>query len=80
MNLAKIEVDDFGGSPVATHNFPCPVCHKNHAVYWLTAYHRMSGTFSPCWSCQNIGWMLIKVDCKWIRKLISKWFGTEQPK
>lgn len=35
MELAKIEVNDYGGAPVATHNMPCAVCRTKHAVIEL---------------------------------------------
>lgn len=54
MELAKIEINDLGGSPVATHNMPCAVCLKKHAVY-----HLDEGHFSPCWDCQRNGYDIV---------------------
>jgi hypothetical protein len=33
MKIAKIVINDFGGSPVCEHNMPCTVCGIKHAVY-----------------------------------------------
>lgn len=55
MELLKIEVDTFGGSPAATHNYPCPTCRERHAVLNLN-----DGIMHPCWDCQAKGWTLYK--------------------
>jgi hypothetical protein len=48
--LAKIEVDTDG--MVTKHNFPCPICLHRPAVLMIN-----KGTFSPCWHCQDEGWV-----------------------
>lgn len=50
MNLAKIEVNTFGGSPFAEHNMPCAICREKHAVLNLGG-----GAMEPCWGCQKEG-------------------------
>lgn len=61
MELAKIEINDFGGSPMAEHNYPCPVCLDHPAVYNLSAGRHGSGTMSPCWECQGRGFHLLRL-------------------
>jgi hypothetical protein len=63
--LARIEVNDYGGSPIATHNYPCPVCVSVHAVYQLNW-----GRFQPCWGCQSKGWRVVRVP-KWLRRWLE---------
>lgn len=63
MQLAKIEIDDFGGSPVAEHNFPCPVCGERKAMLCLN-----TGLFHPCGLCDRKGWMLVRP-----RRGIARW-------
>ena len=53
MEIAKIEVNDFGGAPACEHNMPCAVCGMKHAIYELSF-----GYFQPCWDCQEKGWKL----------------------
>lgn len=57
MELAKIEINDFGGAPVAEHNMPCPVCSMKPAVLILN-----TGTFMPCRGCQEKGWRTLKTN------------------
>ncbi len=74
MELAKIEVNDFGGAPVAEHNMPCAVCRVRHAVIELNA-----GRFSPCWPCQYNGWKTLnfyKLPL-WKRFFLGKEFETD---
>lgn len=52
MELAKIEINDFGGAPICEHNMPCATCLKAPAVYQLS-----EGYFEPCWDCQKVGWV-----------------------
>ncbi len=64
MELVKIEVNTFGGSPFAEHNMPCAVCGVEKAVLFMN-----NGTFEPCRKCQAKGWALIKQSrfMKWWR-------------
>lgn len=39
--------------PAVTHDYACPVCSAEKAVYDMNA-----GLFQPCWSCQRKGWVL----------------------
>ncbi len=57
MELAKIEVDTFGGSPVAEHNMPCAVCRERHAILDLNC-----GVMLPCWTCQREGFRTFKFE------------------
>ena len=68
MSLAKIDYNDFGGSPVCTHNMPCPVCGKEKAVRLMN-----NGTYAPCWACQHQGWTLLHVP-RWVQKILRKLF------
>ena len=52
------------------HDYSCPVCRENYAVLNLN-----KGIMGPCWSCQEEGWELDKVDKRtWLQKLL----GTKQ--
>ena len=61
MNLHKPTIVFHG--PAATHDMACAVCHNKHAVYCLN-----TGTFSPCWECQEAGWILHRAT-SWL----SRW-------
>ncbi len=69
MELAKIEVNDFGGAPAAEHNIPCPVCGKKAAVLALG-----TGVFGPCWTCKSKGWLTLRVK-PWQLWLLKRIFG-----
>lgn len=74
MNLAEIEVNDFGGSPVAEHNYPCP-------VYWRSqkaVYHLNTGIFHPSHAAHEFGWRLIRAD-NWLQRLVLRLF-SENPR
>jgi hypothetical protein len=62
MKLTRVRIDDFGGSPAATHNYPCPVCTLKHAVYRIG-----EARFDPCWGCQGDGWRVFRVP-RWLRR------------
>jgi len=63
MELAKIEVKTDGG-PWCEHNMPCSVCGKTVAVMDMN-----SGTFEPCWECQQQGWLTVRLP-RWL----ARWF------
>jgi len=73
MELAKIDVDDFGGSPFAEHNMPCAICGVKHAMLELNY-----GRFQPCCGCQSEGWHAIKIRGwrAWVLKMLGvlKWY------
>lgn len=60
MQLAKIEVNDFGGAPFCEHNMPCPVCGQWPAVLVMD-----TGVFEPCWECQSYGWQTLRRKRPW---------------
>lgn len=62
MDLAKIEVNTFGGAPIAEHNMPCPICWKEKAVLFLN-----TGTFYPCRKCASHGWVLLRLP-RWLAR------------
>jgi hypothetical protein len=70
MELARIEVNDFGGSPVAEHNMPCAVCGRRKAVIVLN-----TGIFEPCWTCQKT-WELRRSDPNATRRWILVCLAT----
>ena len=75
MELAKIEVNDFGGSPFAEHNMPCP-------IFWTeekAVYNLSTGIFHPSRAAKSFGWRLVKCD-NWFRKKLIKWFFPENVK
>jgi len=46
------------------HNYSCPVCRKNHAVW-------SNGIMTPCWSCREEGYALVKKDLRpWWKKIL----------
>lgn len=63
MELAKIEVKTDGG-PWCEHNMPCGICGKRFAVYNMS-----EGTFEPCWECQRVGWLTVRLP-QWL----ARWF------
>ena len=64
MPLAEIEINDFGGAPVADHNFPCPACGKKKAMLFMN-----TGRFHPCCDCTCQGWVMILLP-SWV----LRWF------
>lgn len=64
--LADITVQLHDSLLVANHNYPCPVCKLNHAVYVLP-----TGIFEPCWDCQKKGYKIIKKNKSWFSKLFK---------
>lgn len=72
MKYSKIKIDDFGGSPFCTHNYPCPIYHDEKAVRIVGHNY-----FQPSWKAQNQGYKIIKAD-NWIKKLVVKFiFGDD---
>lgn len=69
--LAKIKVEVHG--PMATHNMPCAVCRRRHAVLDLS-----TGVMQPCWCCQRWGW---RVKKSWLACLFGRGgiFGIGNP-
>lgn len=51
---------------IPEHNFPCPVCRKKHAVYYVNMR-----AFTPCWNCQKKHWHLIKIKSRILRWLLG---------
>lgn len=66
MSLAKIEVNDYGGAPFATHNFPCAVCGERPAVLGMG-----NGVFGPCWGCKSKGWRTLRLP-KWLLRWVDR--------
>lgn len=54
------EINDYGGSPVATHNHACAVCLHRPSVFNLN-----TGRMEPCWECQRAGWRIFRVSRFW---------------
>ncbi|WBF79502.1 hypothetical protein BNNNBJKE_00057 [Aeromonas phage vB_AdhM_DL] len=54
--LADITVYIHDSMMFATHDYPCPVCKVNSAVYNIS-----NGIFQPCWDCQKTGYKIVKV-------------------
>lgn len=67
-DLADIHIEVHDSGLVATHNYPCPVCQENHAVYDLGA-----GIFQPCWICQAKGWQLHRVESRLSKAVGKTW-------
>lgn len=63
--LAEYKYNDFGGSPVAEHNFPCPICQEEPAVV-----HMWNHTFNPCRKCGNY-WKTINLN-SWFKRFVYK--------
>lgn len=53
----QITINDFGGSPFCTHNYPCPIYHNKKAVRIIG-----SGYFQPSWDAQKDGYKIIKAS------------------
>lgn len=43
----------------ANHNYPCPICKTNYAVYVTN-----TGIFEHCWDCQEKGYKIVKENKK----------------
>ena len=54
--------------PMATHNYPCTVCRKNHAVLFCN-----TGVMEPCWECQSKGWVVKRMS--WFDR-VAKWWRS----
>lgn len=59
ISLPDITVYVHDSCIIVNHNFPCPVCKTNHAVYVTN-----TGIFEPCWDCQDEGYKIVKVNKK----------------
>lgn len=68
VELAAITVYIHDSMLLATHNYPCPVCKVNSAVYNMS-----NGIFQPCWDCQKKGYKIVKVtkSKSWFSKLFK---------
>ena len=68
VELADITVYIHDSMMVATHNYPCPVCKVNSAVYNMN-----TGIFQPCWGCENKGYKIVKINKyrSWFNKLFK---------
>ena len=68
IELADITVYIHDSMMLATHDYPCPVCKVNSAVYNMS-----NGIFQPCWDCQKKGYNIVKVSKKksWFSKLFK---------
>ena len=66
MELLRIDILTDGG-PWADHNYPCPVYREEHAVLDLS-----TDTFHPSWKAQSEGYMIVKIERLWARRLL-KW-------
>jgi len=73
MKLLEVKVDDFGGAPVCTHNYPCPIYTEEHAVYNLS-----DGYFKPSRKAQRDGWKLIRITNRF-QRFVWKWVFGERP-
>jgi hypothetical protein len=52
---------------IATHDYSCPVCRRNHANLNLN-----TGIMQPCWKCSLKGYELIKHN--WFTELLFGFF------
>lgn len=69
MKLLEVQINDYGGAPVADHNMPCAVCQTEPAMLDLN-----SGVFHPCWMCQRSDHDLVRwsVFCpRWLRSWLT---------
>lgn len=68
VELTDITVYIHDSMLLATHNYPCPVCKVNSAVYNMS-----NGIFQPCWDCQKKGYKIVKVTKSkyWFSKLFK---------
>lgn len=64
--LADITVYLHDSLLIANHNYPCPVCKVNSAVYVIP-----TGIFEPCWKCQKHGYKIVREKKSWFSKLFK---------
>jgi len=57
--VSDVYVNMHDSGMLCSHNYSCPVCRTNHAVLDLN-----SGLMQPCWSCQELGYTLIRKENK----------------
>jgi hypothetical protein len=75
MELFKPTINDYGGSPIAEHDMPCPICTNGYAVYNLSENLPKSGVFDPCSECEQKGWFISRVQPNdFIGRFLRKWF------
>jgi len=61
--MAEFEYLSLG--PAMKHNYYCSVCREKIAVVDMS-----TGILQPCWTCQDIGYILIKMH--WLQRLIQR--------
>jgi hypothetical protein len=54
-----IRYNTFGGSPLAEHEMPCPVCMSAPAVLQFDTTDGV--VFQPCWACLTKGFRTVRI-------------------
>ncbi len=52
-----------------THDYSCTVCRKESAILQLSI-----GIMQPCWTCQDLGYVLVKKKESKFNELLKRWF------
>jgi len=66
IEVHKPSVSIHSSRMMADHDYACPVCLEEHAVYEVGL-----GWFAPCWNCQTRGWSVSRLK-PWQRTL-KRW-------
>jgi len=66
--LAPVSIWIHDSGMIVTHDYSCPVCNEQPAVY-----HTGTGIFQPCWDCDKTHTTIKKKQPKnFIQRLISR--------
>ena len=53
--VSSVNVYMHDSGMICTHDYSCPTCRKDKAVL-----HLSTGIMQPCWSCQKLGYKIVK--------------------
>ncbi|MDH3729561.1 MAG: hypothetical protein OES13_00345 [Acidimicrobiia bacterium] len=63
--ISEIIIEDHPSGLCCEHTMPCAICLDEKAVHNMN-----TRIFAPCWSCQDHGWMTIRVPA-WVARLFG---------
>lgn len=67
LKVVDVNVYRHDSGMICTHDYSCPCCRKNHAVFDMS-----TGLMHPCRDCES-DYRLIKIDKRSFIKKISDW-------
>ncbi len=69
LKVKDVDVYIHDSGMIATHDYSCPVCRKNHAIL-----HMNTGIMQPCYTCQEKGYYVVQKTQKTPTNLFNKLF------